>query len=93
MNKMRKLSMISLAIILTLISCADSKELVVDGKKITVEPYGWADADVNKIEGVEYQVNFGNVVWSVIGVETVIVPIWLTGWELFEPVKVKDTAK
>lgn len=37
-----------------------------------------------KIEGVTYEA--GNIVWDVIAVETIVIPIWLTGWELYEPV-------
>jgi len=70
-------------------SCADSKKLMINGKETIVEPYGWANKDVKKVEGVKYQVCFGNVVWIVIGAETVIVPVWLTGWELLEPVSVE----
>lgn len=39
-----------------------------------------------KVDGVKYEVCFGNVAWSVVGLETIIVPLWLTGWELYEPV-------
>lgn len=24
--------------------------------------------------------------WDIVAIETVIVPVWLTGWELYEPV-------
>lgn len=40
----------------------------------------------NKIEGVTYEACIGNIVWDVIAVETIVIPIWLTGWELYEPV-------
>lgn len=68
--------------------CADSKKLNVGGKEVNVRPYGWANADAKKVEGVVYQVNPGNVILSIIFVETVVVPVYLTGWELFEPVRV-----
>lgn len=40
----------------------------------------------NKIEGVTYEACFENIVWDVIAVETIVIPIWPTGWELYEPV-------
>ena len=86
---MRKVAILMIGLLI-LTSCADSKTFTIDGEEVIVEPYGWANADVKKVKGVEYQVNFGNVVWSVIGVETVFVPIWLTGWELFEPVNLEN---
>lgn len=71
-------------------ACADSKEFTDSaGQTFTAEPYGWANADAQKIDTVVYQVSVGNVVWSVIGIETIIIPIWLTGWELYEPVRLK----
>ncbi len=78
--------------IFCLFSCADSKVLNIDGKDTLVEPYGWMNDDVLKNDSVQYQVNTGNVVWSIIGFETIIVPIILTGNSLYEPVKVKNSS-
>lgn len=77
--------------VLLLTSCADSKTFTINGKETVVEPYGWANSDAKKVDGVVYEVNFGNIVWDIILVETVVVPVWLTGWELFEPVAYEDT--
>ena len=68
-------------------SCADDKTFVDEkGKAFTAEPYGWADYNTEKIEGVNYNVCVGNVVWSVLLSGTVIAPVCLTAWSLFEPV-------
>ena len=73
--------------VLAMMSCADSKTFErADGTKFVAEPYGWANYQSNKVEGVVYEVNVGNVVWDVLLFETIIVPVWLTGWELYEPV-------
>lgn len=77
-----------LVIMLSLISCADSKEFTIDGKNVTVEPYGWFD-ETQKNDSINYKVNTGNVVLSVVFCETIIVPILLTGNELWEPVSKK----
>lgn len=74
--------------VLTLASCADSKKFNIDGKEVTVEPYGWFDLS-QKNDSVNYRVNTGNVVWSIILSETVVVPVLLTGDQLFEPVSKK----
>lgn len=52
-----------------------------DGTKFVAEPYGWANYQTKKIEGVTYEACIGNI-----AVETIVIPIWLTGWELYEPV-------
>lgn len=73
-------------------SCADSKTFTdKSGKEFTAEPYGWADADAYKMDTVVYSVNVGNIVWDILLVETVVVPVWLTGWQLYEPVRLKTT--
>jgi hypothetical protein len=71
------------------IGCADSKRININGKDVIVEPYGWMNESEMKNDSVVYKVNTGNVVWSIIGVETVIVPIILTGNSLYEPVRKK----
>lgn len=75
--------------VLLLTSCADSKVFVIDGKHVKVEPYGWADYQELKNDSIVYQANVGNIVWSVILSETVVVPVWLTGWQIYEPVRKK----
>lgn len=84
---MKKLFGLLLIAIIALSSCADSKTFErADGTKFVAEPYGWANYQSNKIEGVTYEACFENIVWGVIAVETIVIPIWLTGWELYEPV-------
>jgi len=51
----------------------------------TFQPYGVADND-KRNDRVEYSVSVGNIIWSVILVETVVVPIVLIGWYLYEPI-------
>ena len=78
---MKKLFGLLLIAIIALSSCADSKTFErADGTKFVAEPYGWA---TKKIEGVTYEACIGNIVWDVIAV---VIPVWLTGWELYEPV-------
>ena len=75
--------------LLILTSCADSKVLIINNQKTLVKPYGWANKNSRYNDKVVYEPVVGNVVWSILGIETIIVPVWLTGWQLFEPVSVK----
>ena len=77
-----------LILILSIVSCADSKEFTIDNKEVTVEPYGWFD-ETQKNDSINYKVNTGNIILSVVFCETVIVPVLLTGTELWEPVSKK----
>lgn len=86
---MKKLFVLLVMAVIMLSSCADSKTLLINGKETVVKPYGWADSQDVKVPGVVYKVNVGNIIWSVILSETIVIPVWLTGWQLMEPVKVK----
>lgn len=86
---MKKLIMI-IGVALLLSSCADEKTLTLNGRNKTFEPYGWADYEELKNDSIYYKVNIGNIVCDVILIETVAIPIWLTGWQLYEPIKVKE---
>lgn len=77
-----------LIILLSIVSCADSKEFTIDNKRVKVEPYGWFDKS-QKNDSINYKVNTGNVILSIVFSETIIVPIILTGEELWEPVSKK----
>lgn len=76
--------------VLLFTSCAESKDFVIDGKKVTVEPYGWFDLQ-SKNDSIEYRINAGNIVLDVLLCETIIVPIVLTGDQLYEPVRKKNS--
>ena len=72
---------------LMICSCAESKKFrKKDGSVFTAEPYGWANYQTNKIEGVKYEINAPNMVLSLVSVETIIAPVLITGYNLFEPV-------
>ena len=70
------------AMLLSLAGCA--KEATINGK--TVDPYGLINQDAKKEPGVQYQISPVAVIVSIIFVETVIVPVYIVGWDLYEPV-------
>lgn len=90
---MKQISII-LVISLLLMSCADDKVFQVKdncNREVTlnVEPYGIFNTE-DKISGIEYQTSVGNVIWSIILIETIIVPVVLIGWYLKEPVGIDN---
>lgn len=87
---MKKLPSYLLALVLLFTSCASSRTFQIGGQQTVVQPYGWVNKKARYNENVVYEINAGNVVWSILGVQTVVLPVWLTGWQLFEPVKVKE---
>ena len=77
---------LALVICVVFTSCADNKTFKKsDGTEFTAQPYGWMDKE-KEIEGVEYELSNGNIVLSCVLSETIIVPVLLTGLELWEPV-------
>ena len=73
-------------------SCADPKTFTdKSGKQFTAQPFGWANEKSRINDTVVYEVNVGNVVLSILFSETVIVPVALTGWQLYEPVRLKNS--
>jgi hypothetical protein len=86
---MKKILSILFVVLILVSSCASPKTFVIDGQRTEVKPYGWANKESRYNEQVVYEVNLGNVIWSAIGIETIVLPVWLTGWQLFEPVRLK----
>lgn len=81
----------TLMAVFILSSCAENKTFTKnDGTTFTAEPYGWANYQSKKIEGVVYECCFGNVIWGIIGAETIVIPVWLSGWELYQPVNYEE---
>jgi hypothetical protein len=87
---MKKLLILFSIILLFSTSCASTKYFEIDGKVVEAKPYGWINKNARKDDRIVYEVNPGNIALSILGVETIVVPVWLTGWQLFEPVKVKE---
>ena len=63
--------------------CASSKN--IDGK--TYEPYGVFNQDSHKDPSILYEVSFGSVAVAIIFSETLIAPVYVVGWCLWEPVR------
>jgi hypothetical protein len=89
---MKKLISVILVIAFAILSCGDSKYITFsDGRREYVRQYGLFDEKKLKRADVEYDVIVGNVVWSILGVETVLIPLFLVGWYLYEPIGVRET--
>jgi len=71
----------------TLPACGDTK--VIDG--VEYDTYGFFNESEKKNPNIEYEIIIGNVVWSIILIESVVFPIYFIGFSLWEPVgKVND---
>ena len=88
-----------LMMLVTLSGCGDKKTLmtpiadesgkVVKSLPITYDTYGLFNAGDMKNPQVEYRLIVGNIVWSIILVETIIAPFYFWGFSIYEPVGIK----
>jgi hypothetical protein len=79
-------SVFFILLVVLLTSCADEKTI----NNVTYEPYGFLNEEIVKNDSVMYQVSPWAVFSGIVFCETIVVPVYIVGWELFEPVKLKE---
>jgi PBP1b-binding outer membrane lipoprotein LpoB len=94
---MKKIAMI-VAMAVALTGCGEPLEVVEsknDGSFTTkVYPtYGFFNEGTLKSDKMCYEVSVGNVVWSIVLMETIIAPIYFIGFSLFNPTGYKVDGK
>jgi len=90
---MKKIFFLLAACLLLLTSCSDSKTFTkADNSEITAVPYGFATKE-DKIPGVVYELNTGDIILSVIFSETLIVPAIILCTDIYEPVAYNESTK
>ena len=84
--KISKYLAILLSVLILFTGCANRKTITTNNPRVTrtYEPYGLFDPQ-DRNPNIEYTVSMGNVLWSAILFETVIAPIILIGWYIYEP--------
>jgi len=82
---MNKLAAVLMAAALVT-GCADNKVIPGHGE---VKTYGVIDEGSIKNPCIDYELSVGNVIWSVILIETVAMPIYFIGFSMYEPVDAK----
>jgi len=88
---MKKLVAVVLAASLALAGCGDPRNLPTGpgGEQKFYPTYGLFNQSTAKSDKVCYELSVGNVIWSIILIETIVFPIYFIGWSLFNPVGVK----
>jgi hypothetical protein len=83
---MKKLTALLLSFLLAftmcLSACGDSK--VINGKRY--ETAGFFDQHEIKHPCVKYKFVVGSIIWSILLVETLIAPVLILGYDLWEPI-------
>lgn len=52
--------------------------------------YGLLNEGSSKSKNVCYDLSVGNIIWSIILIETVVVPIYFIGWSIYNPSRLKN---
>lgn len=83
----RSLLALTLASCLALAACgADEKTI----DNITYGTYGLVNQSEMHNPNIHYELSGWSIFWSVVFCETVIVPVYFIGWDLYQPVAKKD---
>ena len=53
--------------------------------------YGLINESSSRSGQMCYEISVGNVIWSIILIETIIMPIYFVGWSLYNPVRAKKS--
>lgn len=87
-----KKTLLALAAVLALTACSQPANLATgpNGEVKHYPTYGFFNQDELRSDKVCYRLSVGNVVWSVLLIETIIAPVYFVGFDLFEPVSVKN---
>lgn len=72
-----------------LAGCGQPLTTNVDGVTRTYPTYGLFNEDTSRSSKMCYEVSAGNVVWSIILIETIIAPVYFIGFSLYNPVRPK----
>ena len=82
---MKKLFTILLVLVMLIsfTACGDNKW--IDKKEYGT--YGLFNESNMKNPNIKYHLIIGNIVWSIILVETIIAPIYFLGFSLYEPIR------
>lgn len=84
---MKRTLLLAAALASTLLLSACGNDKTINGKNY--QTYGVFNEDANKDDGIKYEVSAGSVIWAIILCETVVFPVYIVGWDLWQPVKAK----
>jgi hypothetical protein len=75
-----------------LVGCGSPRTLGEGSARRQYPTYGVFNEDTSRSNNVCYEVSAGNVVWSIILVETIVAPVYFIGYSIKNPVRLKKDA-
>ena len=74
-----------IALCLTALFLSGCAHPVKQGSK-TYVPYGVANEETKRDPNIKYEISAGSVFVAILFCETVIAPVYIVGWDLYQPV-------
>ena len=71
-----------------LLSACGAEDKTING--VTFGTYGLMNENEMYNPKIQYEISGWSIFWSVVFCETVVVPIYFIGWDLYQPVGIKD---
>ena len=68
-------------------ACGKPAILTVNGVTKEYPTYGLINRDEARSKNVCYEISTGNVVWSILLVESVVMPLYFIGFSIYNPVR------
>lgn len=88
---MYKIVAVVVAGCLFLAGCGRPLTIQKDGKSVTYPTYGILNEGSSRSRNVCYQVSVGNIVWSIILIESIVFPVYFIGFSLYNPTRLKKS--
>lgn len=85
---MKKLIAVAITLSIALSGCGQS----LYTSKGEYPTYGLFNESTDRSKELCYKISVGNIVWSIILIETIVFPIYFVGFSLYNPVRMKKDA-
>ena len=86
---MRKAILITLIFSLLLAGCGEPRYLGPDTARKRYPSYGVFNEASERSNHVCYEMSIGNVMLGLLLFETVVFPVYIVGWVLYDPIRMK----
>lgn len=83
-------ALLSTILIISVLFMGCASSMVVNGTN--VPPYGLFNQG-EKQDSVTYKTSTGSLLWGIVGIESIILPIYCWGFDLYQPIGLKDTTQ
>lgn len=87
---MKKIIALVITATMLLSGCGQPRVITTpDGQTKLYPTYGLANASESRSDKICYELSVGNTVWSILLIQTLVVPFYMAGFSLHNPVRAK----